>query len=82
MSRHTVTIAAVLLGAWVTGIAVLALAPHSTTHGDAANEVGRTPIYSLDSRVSSVYQDPSGRFTVYVRAPVRDDAETYNYYEM
>ena len=78
MSHHTVTIAAVLLGAWVSGILALALAPHSIARGDAANEADRTPIYHLDSRVSSVYQDPSGRFTVYVRAPMRYTPEFYD----
>ena len=82
MSHHTVTIAAVLLGAWVTGISLLALAPHSIARGDAATEAGRTPIYNLDSRVSSVYQDPSGRYTVYVRSPGRDDPEFYDDDEM
>ena len=71
MSRNTVTIAAIMFGVWMSGVSALALVPHSIARGDAANEAGRTPIYNLDSRISSVYQDRTGRFTVYVRAPVR-----------
>ncbi len=75
MSHNTVTIPAVMLGIWMSGVSALALVPHSIARGDAANAVGR---YNLDSRISSVYQDRTGRFTVYVRASVRHDPELYD----
>ncbi len=71
MLRQTVVIIAFLLSGWMIGVGVLALDPHASARTDAAIDSGRGPFY-LASMSTSAYQDPTGRFTVYVRTPLRD----------
>ena len=71
MLRQTVVIIAFLLSGWMIGVGILALDPHASAGTDAAIDNGRGPLY-LASKSTSAYQDPTGRFTVYVRTPLRD----------
>ena len=71
MLRKTVTIAASLIGVWVLGVLALTLAP--IERENAAAENGQ--VYPVNARVWSIDQDRSGRFTVYVRRPVRGYVE-------
>ena len=67
MLRKTFTIAASLIGVWVLGVLALALAPIERENTAAENG----QVYQVNARVWSVAQDRSGRFTMYVRQPVR-----------
>jgi hypothetical protein len=70
MLRQTAVIIAFLLSGWIIGVGILALDPHASAQMDAAIDYGRGPLY-LASMSTSAYQDPTGRFTVYVRTPLR-----------
>ena len=74
MLRQTITNTAILIGVWVLGVLALALAP--IERENAAAENGQ--VYQVSARVWSVTQDRSGRFTVYVRQPVRGYVEIEN----
>ena len=71
MLRQTVTNTAILIGVWVLGVLALTLAP--IERENAAAENGQ--VYPVNARVWSVAQDRSGKFTVYVRRPVRGQVE-------
>lgn len=71
MLRQTVVIIAFLLSGWMIGVGFLALDPHPSARTDAAIDYGRGALYLASTRTSA-YQDPTGRFTVYVRTPLRD----------
>ncbi len=71
MFRHTFAVAIILLGFWGIGIWTLAAggfdqAPEVET---AANN--RPTVRLGDSTILSAHQDLSGRYTVFVRSPVR-----------
>ncbi len=74
MLRQTITNTAILIGVWVLGVLALGLAP--IERENAAAENGQ--VYQVSARVWSVAQDRSGRFTVYVRQPVRGYVEIEN----
>ena len=71
MLRQTVVIIAFLLSGWIIGVGILALDPYASAGTDAAIDNGRGKLY-LASMSTSAYQDPTGRFTVYIRTPLRD----------
>ena len=73
MLRQTVTIAASLIGVWAIGMLVLAFIPDQS--GAAAIETPRAQVDQVNARVWSIDQDRSGRFTMYVRRPVREYLE-------
>ncbi len=81
MLRQTTTIIAFLLSCWIIGVGFLALDPYASAVTDAAIDNGRGTLH-LASMSMSAYQDPTGRFTVYVRTPLRgyrDIAELERY---
>ena len=64
MFRKTLTTTAIMLGVWLVGVGILATGPF----GDGSGE--RTAIRPANGIVSFPYQDPSGKYTVYVRTPI------------
>ena len=64
MFRKTVTITGIMLGVWLVGVGVLALGPHGS------DDSNRTTVRPANGIVSVPYQDPSGKYTVYVRTPM------------
>ena len=70
MLRQTVIIAASLIAVWALGVSALAFIPDKS--GATAIENSRAPVVQVNARVWSIDQDRSGRFTMYVRRPVRD----------
>ncbi len=79
MLRQTVTTAAILLGIWMIGISVLTFAPDECSGEDAEIENPRAQVYQVNGRVWSIDQDRSGKFTIYVRSPVRRNLEIVDY---
>ena len=68
MFRQTFVLVSIMFAVWGMGVAGLALnAGSSTTMGKAHGAR-----YLVNTRTTRAYQDPTGRFTVYVRASLRD----------
>ena len=67
MSRQTFGVVALMLGVWLIGFSALTLAPQPGAGRHEATANDPAPIYRVNARTSSVYQDPSGRYTMYVR---------------
>ncbi len=56
-------------GVWLLGLlGLFALSPQSPER-DAGSGSGRQSAYYLPSQTATLYQDPSGKYTVVVRAP-------------
>ena len=72
MLRQSIVLASTLFVAWGMGVAMLALNPNANSNTDLANGDALGPRYLVNTSTSSVYQDPTGRFTVYVRTALRD----------
>ncbi len=77
MLRKTVITVASLIGIWALGVSALALIPDES--GATAIENARAPVDQVNARVWSIDQDRSGRFTMYVRRPVRSNLEIVDY---
>ena len=82
MLRQTVVLVAVLFSVWGLGVGMLALKPQASTRIDAVIENGRGPLYLVNTSTTSTFQDPTGRYTVFVRTALRDfremaELETY-----
>ncbi len=75
MLRQTVVLASTLFVVWGMGVAILALNPYSNSAADLAISDAHGPRYLMNSRTTSAYQDPTGRFTVYVRTALRDSSD-------
>ena len=75
MLRQSIVLASTMFVVWGLGVAMLALNPYATSNTDLANSDALGPRYLVNTRTSSVYQDPTGRFTVYVRTALRDSSE-------
>ena len=75
MSRQTFGVVALLLGVWLIGIWALSLAPEPGAGRRVATGNDPTPIYRVNGRTSSVYQDPSGRYTLLVRNVLREERD-------
>ena len=60
--RSTILVASVMTGAWLGGILALTLMPAPSQEGAPV-----TAAYLDLSNASFAYQDPSGKFMVYVR---------------
>ena len=63
MFGKTFTITASLFGIWLLGVGALAFGP-------TGSDTSRTTVRPANAVVSVPYQEPSGRFTVYVRTPM------------
>ncbi len=63
MFGNTFTITASLFGIWLIGVGALAFGP-------SGNDTTRMTVRSANAIVSVPYQEPSGRYTVYVRTPM------------
>ena len=63
MFGKTFTIVASLFGIWLIGVGALAFGP-------TGNDTIRTTVRPANAIVSIPYQEPSGRYTVYVRTPM------------
>ena len=72
MLRQTFIVAAVMFTVWGMGVAGLALNSGAPADTSAAIGDAHGARYLVNTRTSRVYQDPTGRFTVYVRAALRD----------
>ena len=57
------------------GVAILALYPDANSSTDLAASDALGPRYLVNARTTSAYQDPTGRYTVYVRTALRDRSE-------
>ena len=75
MLRQTIILASTLMVVWGMGVAILALNPYANSATDLANSDALGPRYLVNTSTSSVYQDPTGRFTVYVRTALRDGSD-------
>ncbi len=75
MLRQTVVLASTLFVVWGMGVAILALNPYANSTADLAIGDAHGPRYLVNTRTVSAYQDPTGRFTVYVRTALRDSSE-------
>lgn len=71
MFRQTATIALVTLALWAVGLMVLELVSNDLGDIDEVTANVHRGLYSTGSSVASVYQDSSGRFTIYFRTPQR-----------
>ncbi len=63
MFGKTLIITASLFGIWLLGVGALAFGP-------TGNDTARTTVRSANAIVSVPYQEPSGKYTVYVRTPM------------
>lgn len=75
MLRQTIVLASTLFAVWGMGVAVLALNPHAGADMGAVIADANGPRYLVNMRTSSTYQDPTGRFTVYIRTALRDSSD-------
>ena len=75
MLRQTIILASTLFVVWGMGVAILALNPDANSDTDLAISDALGPRYLLNTSTSSAYQDPTGRFTVYVRTSLRDGSD-------
>lgn len=62
MFGKTFTIVASLFGIWLIGVGALAFGP-------SGNDTTRMTVRPANAIVSVPYQEPSGRYTIYVRTP-------------
>ena len=72
MLRQTVVLTSMLFAVWGMGVAVLALNSNASVDVVSAISDAQNVRYLVNTRTSSTYQDPTGRFTVYVRTAWRD----------
>ncbi len=72
MFRKTVTTIAIMSGVWLVGVGILATGPF----GDDSGE--RTTVRPANAIVSVPYQDPSGKYTVYIRTPMVAPVELHD----
>ncbi len=72
MLRQTVVLTTMMFAIWGMGVAVLALNSNATTDLVSAISDAQNVRYQLNTRTTRSYQDPTGRFTVYVRTASRD----------
>ncbi len=75
MSRQTFGVVALLLGVWLIGIFALSLAPEPGAGRHEATANDPAPIYRVNGRTLSSYQDPSGRYTVFLRNVLREERD-------
>ncbi len=75
MSLQTFGVVALLLGVWLIGISALSLAPEPGAGRYEATVNGPATIYRVNARTSSAYQDPTGRYTLFVRSVQREDRD-------
>ncbi len=75
MLRQTIVLAATLFVVWGMGVAILALYPDANSSTDLAVSDALGPRYLVNTRTTSAYQDPTGRYTVYVRTALRDRSD-------
>ena len=61
--RPTILVASVMTGVWLGGVLALTLVPAPLQEGAPV-----TVAYMEQSNATFAYQDPSGKFTVHVRA--------------
>ena len=71
MFKKTFTVTASLFGIWLLGIGALAFVP-------TGSDTDRTTVRPANAVVSVPYQDPSGKYTVYVRTPMVATVELHN----
>ena len=72
MLRQTFVVAAVMFAIWGMGVAGLTLNSGAPADTSAAIGDANGARYLVNTRTLRSYQDPTGRFTVYVRASLRD----------
>ncbi len=75
MLRQTVVLTSMLFAVWGMGVAVLALNSNASADVVSAISDAQDMRYLVNMRTSSTYQDPTGRFTVYVRTAWRDRSD-------
>jgi hypothetical protein len=76
MFRQTVVAVSTMFAVWGLGVAVLALNTDASADMNAGIADAESARYEVNTSTSSAYQDPTGRFTVYVRTALRDRPET------
>ncbi len=72
MFRQTFAVVAVMFAVWGMGVAGLALNSGASADTSAAIADAQGARYQVNTRTTRAYQDPTGRFTVYVRTSLRD----------
>ncbi len=72
MFGKTFIITSSLFGIWLLGVGALAFGPTGSDSGE------RTAVRPANAIVSVPYQDPSGKYTVYVRTPMVATVELHN----
>ncbi len=72
MLRQSIVLTSMMFAVWGMGVAVLALNSNASTDVVSAISDAQDVRYLVNTRTSSTYQDPTGRFTVYVRTSLRD----------
>ncbi len=75
MLRQSIVLASTLFLVWGMGVAILALNPYTNSDTDLAISDALGPRYLVNTRTTSAYQDPTGRYTVYVRTALRDGSD-------
>ena len=75
MLRQTVVLTSMLFAVWGMGVAVLALNSDASADMESAMSHAQNLRYLVNTRTSLIYQDPTGRFTVYVRTALRDQID-------
>ena len=72
MFRQTFVLVSIMFAIWGMGVASLALNAGSSADTSATMGKAHGARYLVNTRTTRAYQDPTGRFTVYVRASLRD----------
>ena len=71
MFRHTFAVVIILLGFWGLGVWTLAAGGFAQAPEVETAAENRSTVRLVDPTVLSAQQDLSGRYTVFVRSPVR-----------
>ncbi len=72
MFRQTFVVASIMFTVWGMGVAGLALSSGASADASATMGNAHGARYLVNTRTTRAYQDPTGRFTVYVRTALRD----------
>ncbi len=75
MLRQTVVLTSMMFAVWGMGVAVLALSSDASVDVASAISDAQDVRYLVNTRTTRAYQDPTGRFTVYVRTAWRDQID-------
>ncbi len=73
MLRRTLVIVGSLLGVWLIGVSALTFVPKQSSDFDVGVSIGRSAYRDLGTSVNVSRQDLSGRYTIIIRSPGRDN---------